>query len=467
MGEADLWWQQNKTTIKALPSFNWTLFQVKVRDKFYPNFLQKHKAEEFSNLAIGYMSVTEYYTKFIELSIFSKESIAIEKEKARKFESGLTTNLQLKLCGQVFETLDEFYGRSRHTTTTSTATITSTTTVIKVFNGEPKNSNQRNYKGPRHFYCKRCRNDHPGKDCEGNLVTCRACNKLGHRECECFSKDSNRNKQGNNQGGAQKNFQRNNNYSGNKGAQQYGVKSKNNGNNQVKSGAPGKLNVISRHKADTTKDVITSTFSINSIPIKVLFDSGATFSFISKATISKLSHCLKTIDVIDVHIVIPTGGVAQCTKTIKYVPLEIKGNVFLSDLIEFGLIEFNVILGMDWLSKYSAEIRCRSQKVQLSTAEGELVTHWKHGETKCPRIISMNMLAKYIKKGHPVYFCSVTNLEHEETARPENIEVVNEFLDVFPEEIPRMPPNRAIDFTIELVPGTTPISKALYRMTPA
>ncbi|XP_021750491.1 uncharacterized protein LOC110716172 [Chenopodium quinoa] len=106
-GEADLCWQQNETTIRALPGFNWAEFQEKVRDKFYPSFLQKQKAEEFSNLKMEKMSVTEYYTKFIELSRFAEEFVATEKAKARKFESGLTTDLQLKLCGQVFETLDK------------------------------------------------------------------------------------------------------------------------------------------------------------------------------------------------------------------------------------------------------------------------------------------------------------------------------------------------------------------------
>ncbi|XP_021739789.1 uncharacterized protein LOC110706201 [Chenopodium quinoa] len=113
-GEADLWWQQNEATIRALPGFNWIKFQEKVRDMFYPSFLQKKKVEEFSNLKMEKMLVTEYYTKFIELSRFSEEYVATEKEKARKFESGLTIDLQLKLWGQVFETLDEVYGRAAH-----------------------------------------------------------------------------------------------------------------------------------------------------------------------------------------------------------------------------------------------------------------------------------------------------------------------------------------------------------------
>ncbi|XP_021741122.1 uncharacterized protein LOC110707398 [Chenopodium quinoa] len=113
-GEADLWWQQTEATTRALPGFNWSVFQEKIRDKFYPSFLQKQKAEEFANLVMGKMTVTEYYTKFIELTRFSMESVSTEKSKARKFESGLTTDLQLKLCGQVFETLDEVYGRAAH-----------------------------------------------------------------------------------------------------------------------------------------------------------------------------------------------------------------------------------------------------------------------------------------------------------------------------------------------------------------
>ncbi|XP_021729121.1 uncharacterized protein LOC110696138 [Chenopodium quinoa] len=126
----------------------------------------------------------------------------------------------------------------------------------------------------------------------------------------------------------------------------------------MKIGAPGKLNVMSRHEADSTKDVITGTFSINSIPVKVMFDSGATFSFISEAVVSKLTNYLKTVDEVDLPVVIPMGGVVKCNKTFKDVPFEIEGKVFVLDIIEFGSGDFNVILGMDWLSKFSAKISC-------------------------------------------------------------------------------------------------------------
>ncbi|XP_057248323.1 uncharacterized protein LOC130590272 [Beta vulgaris subsp. vulgaris] len=71
-----------------------------------------------------------------------------------------------------------------------------------------------------------------------------------------------------------------------------------------------------------------------------------------------------------------------------------------------------------------------------------------------------------IRKGYPLYLCSIQKLEEEEE-RMENIPVVNEFQDVFPEEIPGMPPIREVEFIVDLMPGTGPISKAPYRMAPA
>ncbi|XP_021737237.1 NAD-dependent protein deacetylase Sir2B-like [Chenopodium quinoa] len=228
------------------------------------------------------MTVTEYYTKFIELSRFAEGSVSTEKAKARKFESGLTTDLQLKLCGQVFETLDEVYGRAAHVYALEEKKKKELAEIegrekrkevgqvsgnqqgnqngIKKQkyhhknnfhnnnnfhdnyrqgninnNGGARNNNQGNNKNGRVYFCKRCENNHPGMDCEGNAVTCHFCNKLGHREYECFSKNSNGNKKNNNNsGGNQRNFQQNNNnFAGNKGVPQNGARNSNttNGNN--------------------------------------------------------------------------------------------------------------------------------------------------------------------------------------------------------------------------------------------
>ncbi len=65
----------------------------------------------------------------------------------------------------------------------------------------------------------------------------------------------------------------------------------------------------------------------------------------------------------------------------------------------------------------------------------------------------------------PVISCIKASLHHVVETRLEDIHVVREFPDVFPDDLPGMPPKRAIEFKIELQPGTTPISKAPYKMS--
>jgi hypothetical protein len=66
----------------------------------------------------------------------------------------------------------------------------------------------------------------------------------------------------------------------------------------------------------------------------------------------------------------------------------------------------------------------------------------------------------------PAFSRIKASLHHVVERRLEDIHVIREFLDVFPDDLPRMPPERAIEFKIELQPDTTPISKALYKMSP-
>ncbi|XP_074290954.1 uncharacterized protein LOC141617687 [Silene latifolia] len=101
-------------------------------------------------------------------------------------------------------------------------------------------------------------------------------------------------------------------------------------------------------------------------------------------------------------------------------PDVVTGVILRADLVQFKLGEFGVILGMDWLARYDARFQCRDQKIVL----------------KSP------------------------------TAKPklEDIPVVKEFPDVFPDDLPGIPPERDVEFPIELLPGTSPISKAPYPM---
>ena len=121
-------------------------------------------------------------------------------------------------------------------------------------------------------------------------------------------------------------------------------------------------------------------------------------------------------------------------------PLTIGSHIFPSDLIIMESQGLNVILGMDWLSKYGGNIECASKTILLTTPEGRRI---KYVSRHMPKRTQVNSLSGVVQ---------------------EEVPVVKDYPDVFPEELPGMPPDRDIEFLIELLPGIGPISKRPYRM---
>ncbi|WVZ76109.1 hypothetical protein U9M48_024111 [Paspalum notatum var. saurae] len=119
--------------------------------------------------------------------------------------------------------------------------------------------------------------------------------------------------------------------------------------------------------------------------------------------------------------------------------IKIRGVDFPASLIVMKPQGVDVILGMNWLQRYNGVISCAERKVTLTTPVGE----------------NMEVLIDPPQAG--VNAIDATALE--------NIRVVSEFLDVFPDSLPGMPPERDIEFSIELVPRTAPIYKKTYRIS--
>ena len=74
-------------------------------------------------------------------------------------------------------------------------------------------------------------------------------------------------------------------------------------------------------------------------------------------------------------------------------------------------------------------------------------------------------LKKFYRKGYRVYVAHVLEPTENETPRLEDFHILQEFMDVFPDEVPGLPPKRDIDFTVEIVPGVAQVSKTPYRMS--
>ncbi|GJU93740.1 putative reverse transcriptase domain-containing protein [Tanacetum coccineum] len=134
---------------------------------------------------------------------------------------------------------------------------------------------------------------------------------------------------------------------------------------------------------------------------------------------------------------------------------------------------FDVIIGMDWLSKYSAVVDCAKKIVRIPSRSKILIVHddgCSEGHRTRLNIISCTKVQKYLLKGSHIFLAHVTTKEIEdksEKKRLEDVPIVKKFPEVFPEDLPGLPHTRQVEFQIDLVPGVAPVARAPYRLAPS
>jgi hypothetical protein len=168
-------------------------------------------------------------------------------------------------------------------------------------------------------------------------------------------------------------------------------------------------------------DAIIVMFLINDTSVVVLFDSGASHSFISAVYVGK--HNLPLALVKCQMIVSSPGGDMPSRQLCPKVNLKIKGVDFVTNFIVLESKGIDIILRMDWISKHKVLIDCAKKSVKLTTPEGN----------------EMEFVAKpvVIAKG----VVNHVNVNQLDASQGSKVSVVNEFPDVFPEELPGMPPD--------------------------
>ncbi|GJW82741.1 putative reverse transcriptase domain-containing protein [Tanacetum coccineum] len=132
-------------------------------------------------------------------------------------------------------------------------------------------------------------------------------------------------------------------------------------------------------------------------------------------------------------------------------------------VIELG--SFDIIIGMDWLSRYDAAILCGEKKVRIPLEGKTLVIEGDRNNSRL-KIVSCIKAQKYIEKGCELFLAQVTEQESKEK-RLEDVPVIRDFPEVFPDELPGLPPPRQVEFRIDLIPGAAPVARAPYRLAPS
>ncbi|GJX97660.1 putative reverse transcriptase domain-containing protein [Tanacetum coccineum] len=146
-------------------------------------------------------------------------------------------------------------------------------------------------------------------------------------------------------------------------------------------------------------------------------------------------------------------------------PLCFDDRIRPANLLPIHMLDFDVILGMDWLASHRATIDCYARTVIFGNVRQPEFVYHGSSPLKSVKLISAMKARTLISHGCQGFLASVMDTSLE-SPNIENLSVVREFADVFPDELPGLPPAREIEFGIELIPGAEPISKALYRMAP-
>ncbi|GJV37001.1 putative reverse transcriptase domain-containing protein [Tanacetum coccineum] len=213
------------------------------------------------------------------------------------------------------------------------------------------------------------------------------------------------------------------------------------------------------------RDVLTCTILVNSIPARVLYDSGASVSFMS----FKFSKNLSTPpNKLPSHLEVEIAGneIVVVSKVYRDLEIEIDDSVFKIDLIPIVLGAFDIVIGMDWLDRYNANILCSQKLVRVINPQGrEIIIYGdkRKGEFK---LCSMMKARKYLSRGCQAYMAHVIDTNFEKKSA-KDVPVVNKFLDVFPKDLLGIPPERQVEFRIDLILGATPIAKTPYRLAPS
>ena len=137
------------------------------------------------------------------------------------------------------------------------------------------------------------------------------------------------------------------------------------------------------------------------------------------------------------------------------------GKELFVDLVVLDMPNYEVILGMDWLSKYHATIDCKKEIVIFRPSKEERFLFISTTHKLRALIISSMKARRLLDSGCICYLASVVDTQVEQCLKSEDVLAVQEFLEVFPEDLPGLPPDREIEFVIVLVAGTAPILKAI------
>ncbi|KAI9161285.1 hypothetical protein LWI28_016023 [Acer negundo] len=206
-------------------------------------------------------------------------------------------------------------------------------------------------------------------------------------------------------------------------------------------------------EAEASPSVVSGIVPISEHLAFVLFDSGSTHSFVSH-TFARKIDCVPDMLKTKLCVATLSGESLYAKEFLKSCRIQIESKVLEADLIILDMRDLDIIFGMDWLSAYHANVKCFEKVVVFNPPGEHEFSFIGISLGSFPRLISSLQARKYLRKGCEGYSASVMDTKEGGVELPD-VPVVNEFPDVFPDDLSCIPPDGEIEFTIDLVPVLT------------
>nr|GEZ31162.1 putative reverse transcriptase domain-containing protein [Tanacetum cinerariifolium] len=215
------------------------------------------------------------------------------------------------------------------------------------------------------------------------------------------------------------------------------------GRNQQNEGARARAYVVVE-TPQQNPNMVTSTFLLNDHYTSILFDSGAERSFVSIEFTLFINISPVALNT-SYDVELADGKIVSTNTVLRGCTLALSSHTFKIDLLPTRLGNFNVIVGMDWLSYHRAVIVCYEKIVRITLPNGEILEI--HGERPKKDLKSLSCIKA-------------------DEVRLDDICTVCDFPKVFSDNLTGLPPVRKIEFRIDLIPGALPVVKSPHRLAP-
>ncbi|KAJ9554217.1 hypothetical protein OSB04_018262 [Centaurea solstitialis] len=470
-GEALTWWNLTRSSLtpEVYARLSWAEFKKKMLEKYCSERALDKIEDEFRAMKKGNNPISFYAKDFLEKLGMVEHLAPDEKSKIKAYSRGLPAEMRSAVRIARVTTLHEAIEESLRIEDDITQCrvegyqagqkrrfeeAAASARPNKTFQDGKRGGNRVEAK-----WCNKCRSKHYGpcrSDSPMSTPTCGKCGKRGHMTRDCMPRVAvcYECKEPGHYRDACPKFKKAST-GGSSGSVARG---------EVPPKVTSRAFQMTATEAREASDLVSGTFLVNSIPALILFDTGAERSFVHDTLAKKFT--MPTTPLSDALVVEVAGGflvtVRDCFEGCS---IELDGEPFSATLIPMNVGSFDVVLGIDWLRAHDANIGCGKKMVTIPTPRGELITVYGDKKKGTNTTISMIKARKCLAKGCASYLAYVidTKLEKKGVA---DVDVVREFPDVFPEDLPGLPPERQVEFHIDLTPGAAPIARAPYRLAP-